>query len=79
MSVFVFLSYSLYLQRYHRHDFMILGIMINRTIKLLSYAKNIIKLFSLPLCNREAEVLGLVAVHRPKKESALRFYMPPVC
>ena len=43
--------------------------MINRTIKFKSYAKNIIKLFSLPLRNRQTKVLGMVAVLHPKEES----------
>ena len=53
--------------------------MINRTIKFKSYAKNIIELFSLPLRNRKTKVLGMVAVHHPKEESEMRFYMPTVC
>lgn len=69
MSVFVFHSPALSLQRYRRHEFMILGIMINRTIKFKSYAKNIIELFSLPLRNRETKVLGMVAMLHPKEES----------
>ena len=79
MSVFVFHYPSLSLHRYRRYLFKILGIMINRTIKFKSYAKNIIELFSLPLRNRKTKVLGMVAMHHPKEESEMRFYMPTVC